>query len=97
MDTNHILFRQTVAERYARCLYGELERGCEQMLTFLAPHNVAGVAFTAIEDRNQLQASVSSKLADLLAQIRHPRFTLKSVTILLLADNLRIDAEIECL
>lgn len=97
MNNDHTLFRRNIAERYARCLYGELERGCKQTLTFHAPLSVAGVTFTGIEEQSRLQASVTSKLEGLLTQIRHPRFTLIGVTVLLLDDNLRIDAQIKCL
>lgn len=97
MDTNHTLFRQSFADRCARCLYGELERGCAQSLTYRPPHSIAGVCFTGEEDRDQLKLDITSKLAILIAQDRRPRFTLIDVTVSQMDDNLHIVAQIECL
>lgn len=97
MDTNQTLFRRSFADRCARCLYGELERGCTQALTYRPPHSIAGVCFIGKEDRNRLKLDIVSRLTSLIAQDRRPRFELIDVTILPMGDNLHIVAQIKCL
>jgi hypothetical protein len=97
LDTNHTLFRQSFADLCARCLYGEIERGCTQALTYRPPHSIAGVCFTGEDDRDQLKLDITSKLTSLIAQPRRPRFTLIDVTVSSMDDNLRIVAQIKCL
>lgn len=81
--------QQTLAMRFARCLYGEIERGSTQP-SFTTQNHFVGVSFTHQSEHDALSAGIHDWLHQLLEGTKRCKHKLIDVKVTLIGDQLII-------
>lgn len=79
--------------RFARCLYGEIERGNTQP-SFTTQNHFAGISFTRQNEHDALSKSIHDWLHQLLEGTKRCKHKLIGVRVTLIKDQLIINVDV---